>query len=87
MLVVELVALWFAIAVAIGLPLGSRIRHADAVEFPMRQETPWWLSATPTSEVAASTVRSPADDPGPSPFLELELELALGRSAEAPALR
>jgi len=91
MLIVELVALWFAISVAIGLPLGSRIRRADAAEFPLRRETAWWLPTGSASELADIPCRVSADRPAlvaPSPFLELELELALGPTAGGvPALR
>ena len=52
MLIVELVTLWFAAAVAVGLPLGSRIRRADAAEFPLRQETEWWFTTTPSPDFA-----------------------------------
>ena len=49
-LIVELVTLWFVLSVAVGLPLGTRIRRADAAEFPLRQETPWWFTTTPSPD-------------------------------------
>ena len=45
MLIVELVTLWCALSVALGLPLARRIRTADAAEFPWRREDPWWVGA------------------------------------------
>lgn len=50
MLIVELVTLWFALSVVIGVSLGGRIRRADAAEFPLRQETPWWFTTTPSPD-------------------------------------
>ena len=89
MLIVELVALWIAISVAIGLTLGSRIRRADLAEFPMRQEAPWWITTTPTSEITDLPSRLLAERPAlRDASLELDLELALrGPLADVPALR
>ncbi len=52
MLIVELVILWFALSLAVGVPLGRRIRRADAAEFPLRYETPWWFTTTPAPDFA-----------------------------------
>ncbi|WNB86107.1 hypothetical protein [Cellulomonas sp. ATA003] len=48
MLIVELVTVWCALSVALGLPLARRIRMADAAEFPWRHEDPWWVGAPST---------------------------------------
>ena len=86
MLIVELVTLWFALSVAVGLPLGSRIRRADAAEFPLRQETPWWFTTTPSPDFSEIPTWLFAERPlgrdVPSPAFTDRRVLA-----DAPALR
>jgi hypothetical protein len=86
MLIVELVTLWFALSVAVGVPLGSRIRRADAAEFPLRQETEWWFTTTASPDDAEIPSWALAERPvlrelPPSPFADHR------PLAEAPALR
>ena len=52
MLIVELVTLWFALSLTVGVWLGRRIRRADVAEFPLRYETPWWFTTTPAPDFA-----------------------------------
>jgi len=86
MLIVELVTLWFAVAVAVGLPLGSRIRRADAAEFPLRQETEWWFTTTPSPDFADIPTWTFAERPilRELPTSSFADQRAL---AQAPALR
>ena len=41
LLIVELLAAWLGLSLALGLPLGRAIRRADVREYPLR-DTPWW---------------------------------------------